>query len=53
MEWSHGLDNYDILSVENYLPKNKTVTHWNSEQAIKFLKKQKNTSRPLFGYVFC
>ena len=29
MEWSHGLDNYDILSVENYLPKNKTVTHWN------------------------
>ncbi|MEK6647346.1 MAG: sulfatase-like hydrolase/transferase [Candidatus Firestonebacteria bacterium] len=48
MEWSHGLDNYDILSVENYLPKNKTVTHWNSEQAIKFLKKQKNTSRPFY-----
>lgn len=51
VEWSHGLDNWDFLPVENSLAEKWTVTHWNGDQAVAFLKRQGSSSVPFMGVV--
>jgi len=49
VEWTHGLDNFDVLPVENPLPEDKTVTWWNAHQAERFLRERAGPSQPFYA----
>jgi arylsulfatase A-like enzyme len=46
----HGLNGWEVLSTAVPLPDERTVTHWNGEQAVQYLKKQ-DGSRPFYSFV--
>lgn len=51
VEWGHGLDNYDLLSVKNSLLEDKTVTSWSGNLGVNFLKRQTSSSPPFLAVI--
>ncbi len=48
-EWSHGLDNYDLMWATSRLPRECHVTTWNGDQVVHYLERERPDGRPFFA----
>ncbi len=50
-EWTHGLDNWDLMWSTSPLSQEDYVTTWNGDTALEYLERTRPQDMPFFGVV--